>query len=157
MPAGANRAARLTGANRAAQWTGANRAAQWTGANRAGDGRGRHTTTARSLHTTPEGACIIDTPGLRTLRLDGDVQALGAAFDDIATLALQCRFRDCLHEVEPGCAVKAGVAGERLHSLHKLMREARRDTLTALERKAQVAQWKARGRAARVRLQAKRG
>ncbi len=130
---------------------------QVTGANRAGDGRGRHTTTARSLHITPEGACIVDTPGLRTLRLDGDPQALGAAFDDIATLALQCRFRDCRHEDEPGCAVKAGVAGERLHSFHKLMREARRDTLTALERKVQVSQWKARGRAARVRVQAKRG
>ncbi len=133
------------------------RAPQLTGANRSGDGRGRHTTTARSLHITPEGACIVDTPGLRTLRLDGDAQALEAAFDDIARLALQCRFRDCRHEDEPGCAVKTGVAGERLHSFHKLMREARRDTLTALERKAQVAQWKARGRATRVRLQAKRG
>jgi ribosome biogenesis GTPase / thiamine phosphate phosphatase len=133
------------------------RSVQLTGGNRTGDGRGRHTTTARSLHITPEGACIVDTPGLRTLRLDGDAQALGAAFDDIATLASQCRFRDCRHEDEPGCAVKAGVAGERLNSFHKLMREARRDTLTALERKAQVSQWKARGRAARVRMQAKRG
>lgn len=130
---------------------------QRTGGIRAGDGRGRHTTTARSLHITPEGACIVDTPGLRTLRLDGDAQALGAAFDDIATLALRCRFRDCRHEEEPGCAVRAGVAADRLHGFHKLMREARRDTLTALERKAQVAQWKARGRAARVRTQAKRG
>ena len=129
---------------------------QATGGNRAGDGRGRHTTTVRSLHTTPTGACIIDTPGLRTLRLDGDAETLGAAFDDITGLAQACRFRDCRHEAEPGCAVREGVAGERLRSYQKLLREARRDTLTALERKAQVQQWKARGREARARLQGKR-
>jgi ribosome biogenesis GTPase len=127
------------------------------GASRAGDGRGRHTTTARSLHVTPGGACIIDTPGLRTLRLDGDAAELGATFDDIARLALRCRFRDCRHEAEPGCAVRDGVSAERLHNYGKLLREARRDTLTALERKAQVSQWKARGRSARLRADAKRG
>jgi ribosome biogenesis GTPase len=132
-------------------------AAQDTGPNRAGDSRGRHTTTARSLHVTPQGACIIDTPGLRTLRLDGEAEQLGAIFDDIATLALHCRFRDCRHENEPGCAVRDGVSGERLRNYQKLLREARRDTLTALERKAMVSQWKARGRAARVRMNAKRG
>ena len=62
-------------------------ALQLTGANRNADGRGRHTTTTRSLHALPQGACIIDTPGLRTLRLDGDAQALGAVFEDIAQLA----------------------------------------------------------------------
>jgi len=133
------------------------RAAQDTGANRAGDSRGRHTTTARSLHVTPQGACIIDTPGLRTLRLDGEAEQLGAVFDDIATLAPHCRFRDCRHENEPGCAVRDGVSGERLRNYQKLLREARRDTLTALERKAMVSQWKARGRAARLRMNAKRG
>jgi ribosome biogenesis GTPase len=130
---------------------------QVTGANRAGDSRGRHTTTTRSLHRTPDGACIIDTPGLRTLRLDGEEAALGAVFDDIASLATKCRFRDCRHQGEPGCAVQAGVAAERLHSYQKLLREARRDTLTALERKAQVSEWKARGRAAKQRLESKRG
>jgi len=132
-------------------------AKQLTGGNREGDGRGRHTTTARSLHRTPGGACIIDTPGLRTLRLDGDAQALGAVFDDIAELSLQCRFRDCQHEGEPGCAVRDAVSSERLRNYHKLLREARRDTLTALERKVQVQQWKARGREARLRTSAKRG
>jgi ribosome biogenesis GTPase len=130
---------------------------QLTGASRNGDGRGRHTTTARSLHRTAEGACIIDTPGLRTLRLDGDAQELGTAFDDIAQLALRCRFRDCSHEAEPGCAVREGVGSDRLRNYQKLLREARRDTLTALERKAQVQQWKARGREARVRMDSKRG
>ena len=132
-------------------------AGQDTGPNRAGDGRGRHTTTARSLHITALGACIIDTPGLRTLRLDGEAEQLGAVFDDITQLALQCRFRDCRHDNEPGCAVRAGVSGERLRNYHKLLREVRRDTLTALERKAVVSEWKARGRAARMRLNAKRG
>jgi ribosome biogenesis GTPase len=128
-----------------------------TGANRQGDSRGRHTTTTRTLHLLPGGACVIDTPGLRTLRLDGDASELGAAFDDIAQLALQCRFRDCRHDAEPGCAVRAGVGAERLRNYQKLLREARRDTVTALERKAQVAVWKSRSRNARMRVGAKRG
>ena len=132
-------------------------AVQDTGANRQGDNRGRHTTTTRTLHRTAEGACIIDTPGLRTLRLDGDAAELGAAFDDIARLAPLCRFRDCQHEAEPGCAVREAVATERLRSYHKLLREARRDTLTALQRKSLLQQWKARSRGVRERLQSKRG
>ncbi|HSM21701.1 MAG TPA: ribosome small subunit-dependent GTPase A [Rubrivivax sp.] len=130
---------------------------QDTGPNRAGDSRGRHTTTARSLHAIPQGACIIDTPGLRTLRLDGDADRLDAVFDDIARLAPLCRFRDCGHGDEPGCAVRPAVSSERLRNYHKLLREAQRDSITALERKALVSQWKARGRAARVRMNAKRG
>jgi len=130
---------------------------QHTGANRDGDSRGRHTTTVRSLHAMPFGACIIDTPGLRTLRLDGDAQDLAAAFGDIATLAQQCHFRDCRHVDEPGCAVREAIGAERLRNYHKLQREARRDTLSALERKAQVQMWKARGREARMRTQGKRG
>jgi ribosome biogenesis GTPase len=130
---------------------------QDTGANRAGDNRGRHTTTVRSLHATAEGACIIDTPGLRTLRLDGDAQALGAVFEDITRLAPLCRFRDCRHEAEPGCAVREGVEAQRLRNFHKLEREARRDTLTALERRAQVQTWKQHGRVGRARAQQKRG
>lgn len=127
-----------------------------TGANRAGDSRGRHTTTSRTLHLTPEGACLIDTPGLRTLRLDADEAGLDAAFDDISTLARSCRFRDCRHQGEPGCAVQGAVGDERLRNFHKLLREVQRDQLTALERKAQVQQWKARSRAGRQRAQAKR-
>ena len=128
-----------------------------TGANRVDDGRGRHTTTVRSLHAIPLGACIIDTPGLRTLRLDGDEAELGAAFSDIAQLAQQCRFRDCHHQDEPGCAVRDNVSPERLKNYNKLLREARRDSITALERKVQVQQWKARSRNARIRADSKRG
>jgi ribosome biogenesis GTPase len=128
-----------------------------TGANRSNDSRGRHTTTSRSLHRTAGGACIIDTPGLRTLRLDGDAAGLGEAFADVAQLAGGCRFRDCRHADEPGCAVRGTVSDERLNNYNKLLREARRDTLTALERKVQVQQWKARGRQARIRADMKRG
>lgn len=128
-----------------------------TGANRSGDGRGRHTTTTRSLHTTPSGACIIDTPGLRTLRLDGDVEELSASFQDVASLAAGCRFRDCLHESEPGCAVRDVVSPERLRNYRKLLREAQRDSITALERRTMVQKWKVRSRAGRERSLAKRG
>ena len=128
-----------------------------TGEVRESDGRGMHTTTARTLHRCPGGACIIDTPGLRKLRLDADESQIASAFEDIARLALQCRFRDCRHLDEPGCAVREQVPAERLRNWHKLLREARRDTQSALERRAQASQWKARGRDARVRAQAKRG
>ncbi len=124
---------------------------QDTGANRDGDSRGRHTTTARSLHATLQGACIIDTPGLRTLRLDGSAEGLDAAFGDIAQQALRCRFRDCRHAAEPGCAVRDSVSAERLRNYGKLQREARRDTITALERKAQAQTWKVRARARHAR------
>lgn len=131
-------------------------ALQDTGGTRRGDGRGRHTTTVRTLHRTAAGACIIDTPGLRTLRLDTDVAALDGAFADVSTLALQCRFRDCRHEAEPGCAVRGGLPAERLRNYHKLQREARRDTMSALDRQRQLSEWKARGRAGRARAKEKR-
>ncbi|HMM84530.1 MAG: ribosome small subunit-dependent GTPase A [Gammaproteobacteria bacterium] len=130
-------------------------AAQATGPVRADDSRGRHTTSARSLHRTPSGACLIDTPGLRTLRLDGDEQALRDAFDDVESLAARCRFRDCRHGDEPGCAVRGALGPERTSQYRKLLREVRRDHLSALERRAQVQRWKARSRAARAHLAAK--
>lgn len=133
------------------------RVVQDTGATRSGDQRGRHTTTVRTLHALAGGACLIDTPGVRTLRLDGGADAVGAAFQDVAQLAGACRFRDCRHDGEPGCAVRDGVAPERLRNFHKLVREAERDTMTFLERREQRAVWKARGRAARVHMKAKRG
>jgi ribosome biogenesis GTPase len=130
---------------------------QDTGAVRANDSRGKHTTTSRSLHRLPGGACVIDTPGLRTLRPDADEASLAAAYDDIEALAARCRFRDCRHAEEPGCAVREGVGTDRLRNYHKLLREMRRDTLTALDRQRQVSMWKERGRAAKMRMKAKRG
>ncbi len=131
-------------------------AVQDTGGTRAGDSRGRHTTTVRTLHALPGGACLIDTPGLRTLRLDADADGVVAAFDDIARLAPQCRFRDCLHASEPGCAVRDALPVARLKNFHKLQREAQRDAMNALERKAVVAKWKVMGRAGAERAKAKK-
>jgi len=130
-------------------------AVQDTGDVRQGDGRGRHTTTVRSLHQLPGGACVIDTPGVRTLRPATDVA--GAGFTDVMTLARACRFRDCHHDGEPGCAVREGVQADRLANFHKLERELKRDTMTALQRREQLNVWKARGRAARARVRGKLG
>jgi ribosome biogenesis GTPase len=132
-------------------------AVQDTGAVRVHDSRGKHTTTARSLHLLPGGACIIDTPGLRALKPDLDEARLAASFDDVEALAAECRFRDCTHHDEPGCAVRAGIDPDRLRNYHKLLREARRDTLSLAERRQQIAMWKARGRESRVRIKMKRG
>lgn len=86
-------------------------------------GEGRHMTSHRELIVLPRGGAIIDTPGLREAQLwEGD-GALSAAFGDVEQLALQCRFNDCTHRVEPGCAVRAGVDPARLESYRKLERE----------------------------------
>lgn len=96
-----------------------------TGAVRADDSRGRHTTTVRTLLPLPGGACLIDAPGLRALRLDLDrPEALAEAFGDVAALAPHCRFRDCRHGSEPGCAVRAALSPQRLRHYHQLLREA---------------------------------
>jgi ribosome biogenesis GTPase len=76
---------------------------------RAHDSRGRHTTTHRALIALPGGACLIDTPGMRELKLTGDEELTQANFSDIETLALECRFGDCGHGNEPGCAVRAAL------------------------------------------------
>ena len=117
-------------------------AGQATGGVRGDDSRGRHTTTARSLHLCAGGACIIDTPGLRALRLDADEEQLEAAFDDIEALARACQFRDCAHEAEPGCAVRGVIDPDRLRNYHKLLREVRRSGQTPLDRIADRAKWK---------------
>ena len=94
------------------------------------DGRGRHTTTARELHQLPGGGLLIDTPGLRELALPGS-DGLDDAYADIADRAAECRFRDCAHRTEPGCAVAAAIdRGEldraRLTAWRKLRAEAHR-------------------------------
>ena len=92
----------------------------------AADGTGRHTTTHRELVQLPGGALMIDTPGLRELQFwEGDVST---AFEDIEALAIECRFNDCAHASEPGCAVQAAVDDgtlslDRLRSWRKLQRE----------------------------------
>ncbi len=91
---------------------------------RADDSRGRHTTVRRELILAPAGWLLVDTPGLRELQLWATPASIDLAFDDIADLALQCRFRDCRHQGEPGCAVAAGGVDEsRLANYAKLQRE----------------------------------
>jgi ribosome biogenesis GTPase / thiamine phosphate phosphatase len=122
----------------------------------AADGTGRHTTTHRELVLLPSGALAIDTPGLRELQLwDGDISA---AFEDIEALAAECRFRDCAHEREPGCAVLAAVDDgrlelDRLRSWRKFQRElasiaARSDRRLRIARKKR---WKQIAKVARER------
>lgn len=100
-----------------------------TGGRREGDGRGRHTTTHRELVPLAGGAMLIDTPGLRAVGLVADADALEHTFADVAELVAACRFADCTHVAEPGCAVRAALAdGElserRFASWRKLEREA---------------------------------
>ena len=107
-----------------------------TGAVRDSDDRGRHTTTHRELFRLPGGALLVDTPGMREFGVLADDEALDASFADVAALLPNCRFRDCAHATEPGCAVLAALAQgslsqERWSAYLKLQREldfsARRD------------------------------
>ena len=82
---------------------------QATQAVRENDSRGRHTTTSRNLIRLPGGACLIDTPGMRELKLTGEERLEDAGFEDIEALATQCRFRDCGHQREPGCAIQQAI------------------------------------------------
>lgn len=96
---------------------------------RVSDGRGRHTTVSRELIQMPGGGILIDTPGLRSLGLTGSEEGVTSAFPEIEEVARSCRFSDCTHGEEPGCAVRAAIesgaiAEERLASYHKLLREA---------------------------------
>jgi len=131
---------------------------QATSAVREHDSRGRHTTTRRELVALGSGAWLLDTPGLRLLKLWADEESLDASFPEIAELAADCRFRDCRHESEPGCAVRAAEArGElpagRLESWHKLQRELRylAGRQDRQVRAAEQARWKSVSRSMRQR------
>ncbi len=98
------------------------------------DGRGRHTTTARELHLLPEGGLLVDTPGMRELALYDDADGIETAYADVTELAAGCRFRDCGHRGEPGCAVAAAIDEGRLDparftAWRKLQAEAHRQLL----------------------------
>lgn len=100
-----------------------------TGETRA-DGRGRHTTSHRELVPLPSGAVLLDTPGMRELQLWAGEEVLDTTFGEISALAAKCRFSDCAHEQEPGCAVREALsngtlAEERFSSYRKLQRELR--------------------------------
>lgn len=109
--------------------------AQPTGAVREDDAKGRHTTTSRSLHPITAGGWLIDTPGMRTLHVSDVATGLDTLFAEIAELAPLCRFRDCSHAHEPGCAVQAAIAAGtldagRLARMRKLIDENRDNTPT---------------------------
>jgi ribosome biogenesis GTPase len=122
------------------------------------DDRGRHTTSGRQLIALPEGGVLIDTPGLRELGLLDDAAGVEASFGDVEAFAERCRFRDCKHEGEPGCAVAAAITSgelppERVASYRKLLRELaagerKRDPILAGRTKAR---WKEIHRAMRAR------
>ena len=128
-----------------------------TGHVREGDERGQHTTTVRTLHRTEGGACLIDTPGLRQLWLDADADTLHGAFPEIGTLALRCRYRNCRHVQEPGCAVREQVPRERLVSFQKLLREANRENEDIFQRRRNLVEMKRRTRENRARTAARDG
>lgn len=133
-----------------------------TGAVRASDDRGRHTTTHRQLFRLPSGALIVDTPGMRELGLLADDDALDASFANVVELTQSCRFNNCSHVNEPGCAVLAalesgGLSGERWQAYLKLQRElafaARREDKGA--EAAQRMRWKKIHKAQRAKYQHK--
>lgn len=106
---------------------------QQTGSIRESDAKGRHTTTSRSLHPILGGGWVIDTPGMRTLHVSDSLSGLDQLFAEITELAPLCRFRDCTHAHEPGCAVQAAIkAGTldpaRLERWRKLVEENRSNT-----------------------------
>jgi len=105
------------------------------------DKKGRHTTTHRELHILPSGGLLIDVPGMRELRVAEINQSIGTVFDDIRSLAAQCRFADCGHETEPGCAVIRAIEenridARRLANYRKLMRENALATATLAEKRS---------------------
>jgi ribosome biogenesis GTPase / thiamine phosphate phosphatase len=113
---------------------------QLTGPVRETDSRGRHTTTSRMLIPLPEGGAIIDTPGMRELQLWAGAESLDLVFQDVAALATRCRFGDCAHASEPGCAVRQALEtgaldASRFESYCKLERELRRHQDRAAEKK----------------------
>lgn len=97
------------------------------------DGRGRHTTTRRELVPIPSGGVVLDTPGLRELALWSE-DGVASAFDDVEALAQECRFRDCNHRSEPGCAVRRSIDegtldSARFENYRKMQREVARLTV----------------------------
>lgn len=105
------------------------------------DDKGRHTTTNRQLHLVPDGSIVLDTPGMRELQLADAEAGIAEVFADLHTLAGRCRFSDCRHDTEPGCAVRAAVdAGTidaaRLERWRKLAREEAFNSASLAERRA---------------------
>lgn len=128
------------------------------------DGKGRHTTTARELIVLPDGGVLIDTPGLRSIGLHDDGEGLSLTFPDVEALIVTCRFSDCGHQSEPGCAVQAALADgsldeRRWGSWQKLQREAEWMAMRTdpAARSAARKRWAATGKAGKAQAALKRG
>lgn len=121
-------------------------ARQGTGEVRATDGRGRHTTTARELVPLGDGAVLMDTPGLRGFALWDAEDGLSRVFGDVEELFAQCRFRDCAHESEPGCAVQSAIASGDLEERRWLSYRKMDRELASLHRRQSVAEQRRYGR-----------
>ncbi|MEU0371962.1 ribosome small subunit-dependent GTPase A [Streptomyces sp. NPDC006283] len=128
------------------------------------DGKGRHTTTTRNLLVLPAGGVLIDTPGLRGVGLWDAATGVNQVFSEIDDLAERCRFHDCAHEAEPGCAVLAAIEDgalpeRRLESYRKLLRENQRIVAkTDARLRAEIRRdWKMKGAEGRAAMAAKRG
>ncbi|NWF29253.1 ribosome small subunit-dependent GTPase A [Streptomyces sp. PKU-EA00015] len=128
------------------------------------DGKGRHTTTTRNLLVLPGGGVLIDTPGVRGVGLWDAETGVGQVFSEIEELAEQCRFHDCAHGAEPGCAVLAAIENgtlpeRRLDSYRKLLRENRRIVAKtdARLRAEMLRDWKLKGAQGKAAMAAKRG
>lgn len=111
-----------------------------TGGIRADDDKGRHTTTSRQLHLMAEGYAVLDNPGMRELQLTDAAEGIAELFGDLTALAADCRFSDCRHESEPGCAVRAALADgrideARLDRWRKLVREEAFNSASLAERR----------------------
>lgn len=117
---------------------------QATSTVRESDSKGRHTTTARTLHRLPAGWLLLDMPGIRSVGISADEAAVNHAFAQIAALAAHCRFADCSHSNEPGCAVLPNINTQQLAHYRQLLREAayqhRREDATAA--RAEKEKWK---------------
>ncbi|MEN8652650.1 ribosome small subunit-dependent GTPase A [Streptomyces sp. 21So2-11] len=128
------------------------------------DGKGRHTTTTRNLLALPGGGTLIDTPGLRGVGLWDAEAGVGQVFSEIEELGESCRFHDCAHEAEPGCAVLAALADgslpeRRLESYRKLLRENRHIAAkTDIRMRAEIGrEWRMKSAQGRAAMEAKRG
>ncbi|WP_045383646.1 ribosome small subunit-dependent GTPase A [Vibrio campbellii] len=119
---------------------------QETGGIREDDSKGRHTTTSRSIHLLPSGGVLMDTPGMREIQLTDCEAGVSETFSDIEALAEQCRFGDCQHQTEPGCAVQAAIEDgtlemRRFTNYQKLLREQAHNGATLAKKRAQSKQF----------------
>lgn len=127
-----------------------------TGGIREKDGKGRHTTTSRSLHLLPTGGVLVDNPGVREFQLRECDEGVADLFEDVAAIIADCRFSDCRHEAEPGCAVRASIESgtldpRRFASFQKLNEEQARNARTLEKRREREASRTARAAQSRKR------